>query len=162
VLTKLSTLGLCVAENRLASVCGDLLDADEEQRVWIYGNHEFRAWYRNELPNLSALPGSELSPLEEVESFFRVLMLKKRASGQLARLMPTKAGVWEIKPHQVRMFGWFVMPLHLVLVGGASVVDIKGAEHDGYEPFRQNVIKVRKELGLGYVAGDITRVLKTI
>jgi hypothetical protein len=162
MLPKSATMESCLRGRSLLSFGADLLDEDEEQQVWLYVTPDFADWIDGELTTLQPLADCELTPLEEVESFLRVLMLRKRASGQLARLRPTAEGVWEVKTHQSRLFGWFVRPLHLVLCAGCPIIEVKGAEGAGYSKYYSDVKLIRKRLRLDYAAGDIARMLPAI
>jgi hypothetical protein len=130
-----------------------LLDVGERPKCCVLATGDFEAWYDGTLPFLTPEAGS-LTPDEEVDTFLRRFMLGKPIT-EIARLQPTRDGVWEIKLHHTRLFGWFVQPDVLVLDRGDHVANVKSG-NPGYDHHFDAVVDTRKKLGLDYVAGDQT------
>jgi len=129
-----------------------LLDVGEDEICYVLATQDFDSWYDGTLPYLDAVPGSDLTPDEEVDSFLRRFIIGKPVT-EVARMQPTRDGVWEIRLHHTRLFGWYVLPDVLVLDGGEAIENVKTGK-PGYDHYRDKVLSVRERLGLDYVAGD--------
>lgn len=157
-LTKSSTLALCVKRGAIQRVGDELIREYEACQCYIYGTDSFIEWRDQTLCHLEGSQASELSPDEEVDDFLRRLQLGKRAT-EIARMEPTKHGVWEIRLAQTRLFGWFPQPRALVLVSGEEIEFLKKGGRKLYNEHRDEVRNQRAQLGLNYVAGHQTKVL---
>lgn len=157
-LTNLSTFGLNKAPKGLVRVGLDLLDSDEEPKCAIFATDTFVTWADGSLPYIIRKKTDDgLEPSEDVD-FFMAEFQRGRTHCTLARLQPTRDGVWEVKLDDTRLFGGFVIKRVLVLADGVDVSRIKPGGDKTYEEFRQSVLLQGKKLGLQYVLGDIRSV----
>jgi len=157
-LTNLSTFGLSKVHPGLVRVGLDLLDGDEEPKCAILATETFVTWADGSLPYMTRKKADDgLEPSEDVD-FFMAEFQRGRTHCTLARLQPTRDGVWEVKLDDTRIFGGFIIKRVLVLADGVDVSRIKSGGDQKYEDFRQSVLLQGKKLGLQYVTGDIRSV----
>lgn len=154
-MTKSSSVALCVRTGRLHRIGDELVEEDEECRCEVYGTDRFVDWRDGTLPYFKPQPISELTPDEEVDDFLRRFQLGRRAT-EMARLRPTKHGIWEIRLPQTRLFGWFPEPNVLVLGSGADISTLKRLGRKEYDRHAELAREERQNLGVDYVAGDQT------
>lgn len=143
---------------RLQRIGLELVEFDEEAICEVYGTAAFVDWREDTLPYIRQDRQCHLSPDEEVDDFLRRFQLRKPLT-DVARLMPTEKGVWEVRLQQMRLFGWFPEFGVMVLSSGDKASVVKSENGDGYAGHFRDVLKVRTELGIGYVAGDLRKVL---
>lgn len=156
-LTISSTLRHLVDDVRLEVVGQDLLDPDEDPVCTIYGTRTFMNWRDGTLPYYRSVKGSEVSPDEEVDLFFREFMLG-RTAGIVTRLTPTSKQLWEVRLTQSRLFGWFESPGHLVLHLGDDIDTIKQGGRPAYAAAMDDVANERSRSSMRSHGGDIVNV----
>jgi hypothetical protein len=138
------------------------LEPHEQPQRLVYGNPRFRAWMENVLPNLATdgfFVGAP-SPLEQVDA-----LLHRFIAGDAIRSFPPKCikpehnGIWELRTHDVRIFGWFWRKGVFI----ASYADTKANCKNGlYPTYRNGSIADRDALDLSppkFVTGAIQIVL---
>ncbi|AUN33298.1 hypothetical protein [Niveispirillum cyanobacteriorum] len=101
-----------------------------------------------------------LPPIEQVTQRFhdfvtgRPLVYNQGAKN----LDPMVDGVWELKTHDVRIFGWFAAPSCFVAVNGALRSAL--VSHARFTPFIEEVTQLRNNLPLDepkFIPGGVLR-----
>jgi len=86
------------------------LDADEQPQRLLYAHNRVVTWLEEILPNLETdnyVPGA-LRPEDQADALF-YQFISGRTSMHMAPncLKPEQEGVWELRTHDLRLFGWF-------------------------------------------------------
>jgi len=86
------------------------LDPDEQPQRLLYAHGRVVEWLEEILPNLETdnyVPGA-LRPEDQADALF-YQFISGSTSMQMAPncLKPEQEGVWELRTHDLRLFGWF-------------------------------------------------------
>lgn len=86
------------------------LDDDEQPQRLIYAHPRAAAWLENILPGLETdgyVPGA-LRPEEQADTLFYQFVIGAAAMQMPPNFLdPKPDGVWELRTHDLRLFGWF-------------------------------------------------------
>lgn len=125
------------------------LDPDEIPQRWIYGLPRVYDWMKNVLPGLETdgyIPGAN-RPDEQVDALLYSLISGRSAFEMPPHSMDPEAhGVWELRTHDVRFFGFFWRKGVFI----ATAVDTKSncEKHKLYTGYRNECVFKRNQLDL--------------
>jgi hypothetical protein len=108
----------------------------------------FDVWYANELKAAAKVRGRNLSPFDQVEQFFYDFIIGAPLvySVDDRKLEPLGLHIWELKPLDVRIFGWVARKGHFIAVAGE--LKAKLVPSGLYKPFIEGVVNYRNSLPL--------------
>lgn len=129
---------------------------EQEERL-IYVLPEAMAWMRDVLPIEESNWGSEISPLEQLDSFLIDYCAGKELAyeRQFRPIRHIADGIWELKTVDVRLFGWFYRKDLFICSAGNIKWKIK--ESGLVHGYRSEAAGRRDHLGLEepkFVPGD--------
>ncbi len=116
----------------------------------------------NVLPFLPRDRSRQVNPLEQIETMFDDYVSSARFTGigDIQRIMPHAVGVYEFKPVDLRVFGWFWRPGQFVAHRAGMKKDLKGTNQ--VDQLRKDVVEFREGLHLDpppFTARDSIRAL---
>lgn len=140
------------------------LDVDELPQRVLYAYPQVVTWLSDTLPGL-VVDGhfpSAATPLEQADALFYNYVIGRKITQMAPHSMrPKEPGVWELRTHDLRFFGWFYRKGVFII----SAADTKRNCKDGalYDAYRDNAINYRDALDLDpppkFITGATSHVL---
>jgi hypothetical protein len=156
----MATFDTLLRQKRLIPVVMRLRSGQFPERK-IYAFPKCVEWMRNEVPAMvTGRIGSDFTPQEQlVERFRQWIAGEPMHYGPWFHDMdPNTDEVWEMKTHDLRIFGWMYLPKQFIAVRGGYTDDYKDpTKKKIYADDRREVVKARDALPLDgdkFVRGD--------
>lgn len=148
----MTTLNQLLAQKKLELFSAQLADNVQPFRL-IYMTPEFEDWL-NDIAFAVKEKGSPMSPSEQVEIILDEFVSGYHMGpGDLKKLTPLHQDVWEFKPPDVRVFGFFPKPGIFIAVCAEMKKKLK--PNSAYKPFIQQVVTKRQSLGFtSWIKGE--------
>ena len=143
----MTTLANLVNEGKLIRYEAELRRREQPQR-YVYLAPALVRWMETDLPSHAADRGRYLLPDEQVERALHAVIRGDRLvlGDHYKKIKPYPRHVWELRPVDVRLFGWFPRRGHLVLVCAALKKHLR--RNSDYDPYIRDTITFRDALNL--------------
>ena len=127
----------------------------------LFVTNDYIEWHNSHAVNIRVGYGVELDIYEQVDHIFTEFVIGKKLVGQRVWLDPRYKGVYELKIHDIRIFGWFYRKGIFIASYGAAKIDLKGNRRNMKRCINR-VERTRNNIDLDepkYIRGDAVDVL---